>query len=195
MRDQRGVDVGAAQARQRSIEWARAAMLDPTTVFLDTETTGLDGRAEIVDIGVVDIHGEVLLDTLVRPVRGIPWGASRIHGILDHHVRDAPSWTDIHPRLMPLLLGRRVVIFNARYDQRMIEQCCAQFRLDAFPCEWECAMLAYAGFVGELNASGRGYRWHKLEKAATAFGIRPGGHRACADAEACRQVVHRMALS
>jgi hypothetical protein len=62
-------------------------------------------------------------------------------------------------------------------------------------CAWECAMLGYAKYVGERSPWGRGYRWHKLDKAAAAFGIPPGSHRALADADVCRRVVHRMAMT
>lgn len=182
-------------SRTRSIVWAQEAIEDPATVFLDTETTGLDGTAEIVDIAVIDLQGRILLDTLVRPVHRIPFGASNIHGIFDHHVAAAPEWAEVHRVLMPVLADRRVVVFNARYDQKMIHQCCTQFRLPAPSCTWECAMLRHAEYVGEPGRWGKGFRWHKLENAAIAFGITPGGHRALADAEACRQVVSRMAES
>jgi DNA polymerase-3 subunit epsilon len=40
------------------------------TVFLDLETTGLDPRTdEILEIGILDDAGRVLLDSLVRPER------------------------------------------------------------------------------------------------------------------------------
>lgn len=181
--------------RSRSIAWAQGAVSDPDVLFLDTETTGLGGRAEIVDIAVVDWHGRVLMDTLICPTCSIPREASRIHGIFDHHVAHAPAWHQVHAKLMSILAGRRVVVFNAAYDQKMIRQCCSQFRLATPGCAWECAMLAYAEYVGERSEWSRGYRWHKLEKAATVFGIVPGGHRARADADVCRQVVHRMAMA
>lgn len=69
--------------RTRSIAWARGAISDPDVVFLDTETTGLGAQAEIVDIAAIDGHGQILMDTLVRPTRSIPREASNIHGILD----------------------------------------------------------------------------------------------------------------
>lgn len=179
--------------RTRSIAWARSAVSDPGVVFLDTETTGLGAQAEIVDIAAVDRHGDILIDTLVRPRRSIPREASNIHGILDHHVAHAPGWSEVHAHLLSILANRRLVVFNAAYDQKMIRQCCSQFGLISPSCIWECAMLAFAEYVGERSDWGRGYRWHKLETAATAFGIEPGGHRARADAEACRKVVLRMA--
>jgi DNA polymerase-3 subunit epsilon len=183
-------------ARFSTVSWARGLVEDSSTVFIDTETTGLDASAEIVDIAVVGLDGTILLDTLVKPTRSIPAGASRIHGIYDHHVSDAPAWCDIYDAVATLLEGRPVVIYNASYDRRIIEQCCAHSRLRLIDGadRWQCAMLRHAEYVGEPGRWGKGYRWHKLENAARAFGIEPGGHRALGDAEACRQVVHRMAL-
>lgn len=180
-----------------AVTWAREITADPRAVFLDTETTGLDGSAEIIDIAVIDCSGDVLLDTLVRPQRPIPAASSQIHGLLDHHVANAPSWTDVYQVLVPILAHRPVVIYNVDYDRKVMHQCCRQWSLSTFSEAgmWECAMLAYAEFRGIPGWRGRGYRWHKLEAAAKAFGVPPGNHRARADAEACRQVVHRMAES
>lgn len=177
----------------RPVEWAREVIADPKTVFLDTETTGLDGMAEIVDIAVIDVRGEVLLDTLVRPIRHIPAGATRIHGIRDEHVASAPTWDEVFARLEPVVKGRRVVVFNANYDRKIIRQCCAPSGLKMPRSTWQCAMLAHAEYIGEPGWKGKGFRWHKLENAAAAFGIPPGGHRARTDAETCRLVVHRIA--
>lgn len=63
------------EPRDEVIDWAQAVISNPSVVFLDTETTGLDGNAEIIDIALVDRDGAVLLDTLIRPTRPIPWGA------------------------------------------------------------------------------------------------------------------------
>jgi DNA polymerase III subunit epsilon len=182
-------------SKARSVVWARRVVNDPATVFLDTETTGLDGRAEIVDIAVVDHRGNVLLETLIRPAVRIPAEASSIHGIYDHRVVGAPSWEQVCRELAPLLANRRIVVFNAGYDRRIIRQCCAQSRLPMPDSAWECAMLAYAEYVGERSPWGKGYTWHKLDKAAAAFGISPGGHRALTDADVCRRVVHGMAMT
>jgi DNA polymerase-3 subunit epsilon len=184
-----------ASPKARTIAWAQDIVSDLRTMFIDTETTGLDGSAEIVDIAVVGVDGEVLLDTLVKPVRPIPSGASRIHGIYDRHVAHAASWTEIYELALPLLVDRPVVIFNADYDRRIILQCCSQLQLPVIHAAptWQCAMKRHAEYVGEPGRWGKGYRWHKLENAARSFGIAPGGHRALGDAEACRQVVHAMA--
>ena len=185
--------VDYSEGRARAIAWARALTEDPATVFLDTETTGLGGDAEIVEIAVVAADGRVLLDTLVRPLRRIPADASRIHGILDAHVVDAPDWRSLHPALCALLAERPVVVYNAAFDRRIVAQCCGRHRLDDPAASWQCAMLAYAQFRGEATARRGGFRWFKLGDAAAAFGLPAAGHRATADALACRAVVLGMA--
>jgi len=181
-------------ATTRAIAWAREVVRDPGTVFLDTETTGLDARAEIIDIAIVDLDGRTLLDTLVRPRARIPAEASAIHGIRDHHVAGAPWWGDVYGEVLALLTDRRIVVYNASYDRRILHQCCDAHLLPPPQCAWECAMQRYAEYAGERSQWGRGFRRHKLEVAAGVFGIAPGGHRARADADVCRQVVQQMAL-
>lgn len=181
------------EPRDEVIAWAQVVTADPNVIFLDTETTGLDGSAEIIDIALVDRDGGVLLDTLVRPRRPIPADASNVHGLFAEDVAAAPTWAEIHPVLLPILTSRRVIVFNADYDRRLVHQCCTQDGLGLPVCAWECAMLAHAKFAGEPGQWGKQFRWHKLEAAARSFGIDPGGHRALSDAEAARQVVFAMA--
>ncbi|HHQ4784521.1 TPA: hypothetical protein ACSPZU_004090, partial [Aeromonas veronii] len=40
--------------------------------ILDTETTGLDDQAEIVEISIIDQLGKVVFDSLVKPQKPIP---------------------------------------------------------------------------------------------------------------------------
>ena len=56
-------------------------------------------------------------------------------------------------------------------------------------------MRKYAGFYGNWDSGKRWYRFQKLERAVLAFGAEPGGHRAAADAFACRAVVLGMAAT
>lgn len=180
--------------RQSVIEWAHAVVLDASAVFLDTETTGIGPGAEVVDLAVVRLDGTVVLDTLIKPRRPIPADASRIHGIYDRDVAGAPSWEQVFPLLLDAIGHRRVVVYNADYDQGVITGCCRACGLNLPLSRWECAMKAYAAYAGEPSTHSRGgYRWFKLDQAARAFGIRPGGHRALADAEACRRLVHSLA--
>lgn len=160
-------------------------------LYLDTETTGLDPRAEIVEIAIIDHDGGVLLDTLVKPTRSIPWDATRVHGINDKMVAGAPTWVEIWPQIRALLTGRRVGIYNAEFDLRMIQQSSAAHKIveAAAGSHAFCIMKLYAQFFGEQGSYGD-FRWQSLDKAARQCGIDlPNSHRAGADALLARAVL------
>ena len=182
-----------ARVRAESIAWAAAVARHRNTVYLDTETTGLDGSAEIVEIAVLDGLGRVLMDTLVRPRSRIPPDAEAIHGISNAMVASAPEWHLVHAELALILLHRSVIVYNAEFDIKMVRQMNHRHGIQSAHDGWHCAMQRYSGFAGAWHERYGGYRWHKLDHAVTSFGHSPGGHRALADATACRLVVEGMA--
>src|SRR5215208_5911489 len=184
-----------AEARTKSITWAAGVMDEPRVIYLDTETTGFGPRAEIVDIAAVSAAGEVLLESLVQPTRRIPADATAVHGITNADVKDAPAWCDLYEELLRVLAGRRIIVYNVIFDRQMVNQACERYDLAAPTADWECAMRKYAGFYGNWDPGKRWYRFQKLERAVLAFGAEPGGHRAAADAYACRAVVLGMAAT
>jgi DNA polymerase-3 subunit epsilon len=150
--------------REAARRWAEALLRRSDWVLLDTETTGTDKRAEVIQVGVLSSDGRRLLDTLIRPKRRIPLATTEIHGITDSMVADAPTYPDVHPRLEELLRGQLVIAYNAAYDQRLLEQTAARYGL-AFPdlC-WDCAMIQYSRFVGQRRPGYEGYTYQKLPR-------------------------------
>jgi DNA polymerase III subunit epsilon len=180
--------------REAARQWARMVLADPHTVILDTETTGLDDRAEICQIAAINLAGDALFNSLVRPTTPIPPEASRIHGITNAivEIQMAPTWLEVERTLAPILLGSRLIIYNADYDIRLIEQSywaagvtnAWQAPLMVAPHETECAMHWYSKYVGEWNDYHGNYRWQRL----------PGGdHSALGDCLATLDVLKRMA--
>lgn len=137
-------------------------------VVLDTETTGLK-RGEICQIAIIDQNANILLDTLVKTTEPIPPAATDIHGISNDDVKDAPTWSDVAPRVRELLKGRDVVIYNATYDRKMMHQSNEAAGLAAVDYKTEAnywdAMTLYAEFWGEWNDYHGNYRWQKLVNA------------------------------
>lgn len=178
------IDDDRAHARA----WAAKLLSQPDTLILDTETSGLHGSAEICQIALIDVSGRVLLDTLVRPTRPIPRDASAIHGITDATVADAPTFADLAPQLRELLSGQTVVIYNANFDVRMLEQSARAHQLTyevpIFAGEYEDAMEPYSAWCGDWSEYHGNYRWQAL----------PGGdHSALGDARATLAVLKKMA--
>ncbi len=181
------------EAKAKSIAWATEAAVDPRTVYLDTETTGFGPKAEIVDIAVVAADGSVLLDTLIKPERRIPAEVIAVHGITNDDVRHAPRWNEVYHDVLAALHDRRIVVYNVNFDKQMVTQSCEYYALDTPIADWDCAMKRYAGYHGAWDGRKKWFSFVKLEKAVLTFGAKPGGHRAAADALACRAVVLGMA--
>lgn len=146
-------------------------------LFLDTETTGLGGDAEIVEIAVLDRSGKPILDTLVRPTCSIPAAVVAIHGITDRMVHSAPTWPEIHAGVAGVLAGRKVIAYNAPFDARMIDQVSRRHGLATPAYTPMCAMQA------SLLAAGQNKPFESLDAALARWGVaREGrGHRARAD--------------
>jgi DNA polymerase III epsilon subunit-like protein len=167
--------------------------LDAGCLVLDTETTGLDEHAEIVELALIDTAGNPLLDTLIKPQRPIPPDATDIHGITNADVQHAPDWRDVQPLLLDLIAGRTLVIYNANYDVRLMHQSARAAGIDrpplhSYPCSDPtimrayCAMLMYAEWWGDYDDYRQSWRWQKLQTAAHRHGLpAPAAHRALSD--------------
>jgi DNA polymerase-3 subunit epsilon len=171
-------------ANPKVLQRARQILaLDP--LFIDTETTGFSPDDVVIEIGVVDLRGRTLYESLFKPAIPIPPDSIAVHGITEDMVAGSPSWKDAWPELMGVLKGRMVGMYNLDFDLRMMKQTHSRYWLD-WPMDdrrFFCVMKLYAAFYGQPSPRGRGYRFHKLEAAGAACGIPlPNSHRAVDDA-------------
>ena len=162
-------------------------------LYLDTETTGLSGHDEVVQIAIIDSDGNVLLNALVNPRVPIGAEAASVHGITSAMLGRAAVFDELLPAIQAVLNDRDVVIYNADFDVRMMAQSVRDSIL-VMPCSVHCAMKLYAQYHGDWNPRHRSYRWQSLESAARRFGIdASGAHDALADARITRQVLLALA--
>jgi len=190
----RGEDLGGKGHGGGGVELTAAQWLAEDPLILDTETTGLGPTDEVVQVALVDARGEAIVSTLVRPTRPIPPDASRVHGIRDVHVLDAPTGAEVLARLEPLLRGRAVCAYNAPFDLRLLRQTASVWRVRFAPPAANCVMRLFARFAGEWNDRYGDYRWHSLTAAAERCRLGPfQGHDALADAQMTLQLLRHMA--
>jgi len=155
-------------------------------VVLDTETTGLGAKAEVIEIAIVDKSGTVLLDTLVKPKGRISAESIAIHGISRKMVSDAPPWSEVARKFENIVRDRMIIAYNAEFDFRLIGQTYERNGINNNAFRGVCAMLAYSDYRG-------GSKKHKLTDACDHEGVSfPKQHRAVADAEATRRLVLAM---
>ncbi len=174
-------------SREDAIRWARSLLSGEEFVVLDSETTGLGNPIDFVEVGVVSCRGEILFDSLIEPSCPIDPRASRVHGHTTESLAGERRFFEVYPDLLEVLWAKRVVVYNASYDRRVwdaaVGRLGARAALVGGLAPWECAMRAYAAYVGERSKRG-GYRSQKL----------PGGdHTAIGDARATLRLIERMA--
>ena len=159
-----------ATGRTDAVAWAQQ-LLDQNIVILDFETTGFK-NSEIVQIGAINRDGDVLLETLVKPTKRIPSAATNVHGITNDAVKDAPGFREVYVQLSSLLAGSPVVAYNVSFEKMIIGGECDRYKLPQIrPSQWECAMIAYAGYYGQRNPSKGGFKWQKLGNACAQQNI------------------------
>lgn len=168
-------------------------------VVLDTETTGLSPAMghRVVEVAAVRLEGwrEVdSLSALVNPGRPMDAGASRVNGIYDEDLVDAPPFSNIAEPLYRLLDGAVLVAHNARFDAGFLGMEYAILGAQAPGADetleirnaWLCTLqLARRLFYFDHNS---------LAHVARSLGVRTGrAHRALNDVHTTIGVLRRMA--
>lgn len=164
--------------------------MDP--VIYDTETTGLAPDAEICDIAIVDIDGQVLFESLIKPTVPINPKAAEITGISDATVASAPGILEVLPAIRKAMKGRAVGAYNADFDFRLLHNsvCAARklagseyVELIEFGCVFDIISIG-ALYYGEWNSRFGSYKNKKLVEIASFCKVELDEtlHRASADA-------------
>lgn len=170
-------------------EWAYTLLQKPAHEWciVDTETTGLGTHDEVVEIGVVDGDGEVLMDQRVCPTVVISKPAANTHGILNYMVAKEPAFFEVLPILQQCWEARTVIMYNRSFDMRMLEQSASAWGavLKQYHVQVECAMEMYAMYNGVWNDQYGSYKWVKLGHGGT--------HGAVEDCQATLRALREMA--
>ncbi|MGD9212236.1 MAG: 3'-5' exonuclease [Desulfobacteraceae bacterium] len=153
-------------------------------IFLDTETTGLDPYCDtIIEIGIVDGHGDILLDTLIDPCMSIPKNATQVNGITDDMIKNKPLRAQVIPIIIDICTDKHVVIYNADFDIEFLPE------IKNVASKISCCMIKFARYYGEWSNYYQDFKWQKLDFAADYVKHQQeNGHRAVDDAIACRAV-------
>ena len=111
---------------ERAIE--NLPLKDLTFAVFDTETTGLmPNKDEIVQIGAVHVvNGRIVegeaLDQLVNPGRPIPPASTKVHGIFDEMVVDAPDPATAVRQFHDFAREAVIVAHNAPFDMAFLQK-------------------------------------------------------------------------
>ncbi|NBX86801.1 MAG: DNA polymerase III subunit epsilon [Proteobacteria bacterium] len=90
-------------------------------IVFDTETTGFGAEEHrILEIGCVELVNRLpsgrVFHTYLNPERAIDYGSTKIHGITDEKVRDAPKFAAIADKFLAFVEDAPLVAHNAEFD-------------------------------------------------------------------------------
>lgn len=156
-------------------------------VAVDVETANPD-QASICQVGIVVYRGgrvEETWQTLVDPEAEFHPNNVAVHGIGRRDVAGAPTFLQIHDRLVALLAGR-VVAHHSPFDRVAFGKIVARYGVPALACDWLDTVKVARRAWPEFKPTGYG-----LAQLAGSFGIAFRHHAAHEDARAAGEILLR----
>ena len=160
-------------------------------VVFDLETTGISPKTdEVVEISAVKVeHGKVTdeFSTLVNPKQRIPYGASRVNGITDDMVAEAPFFEQVLEEFLEFIEGFVLVGHNiARFDMNFLYRDVEKYFERSLPNDYIDTLQMARRELPNLEH-------HRLTDLAEYYGISAeGAHRALNDCRMNQQVFEKM---
>ncbi|EPJ43974.1 MAG: hypothetical protein OFPI_41070 [Osedax symbiont Rs2] len=160
---QRELNNSLGRAGRGAANW-----LDDAPLYISTKNSGSGEFAQVIEIALLDASQNVIFHSQIRPSVAIDKDAEQYHAINLSSLQGRPVWPDVIDRLKNLLRGRKVIIFDAIYETRILKQSCQAYALDI---EWidalsvNCAMYLSANAYGSDNRYGTTSITHALQKA------------------------------
>lgn len=147
--------------------------------IIDLETTGLSPLAEkVIEIAIYIHDGEKIVNeysTLINPERNISSNITRITGITNEMVKDAPKFWEVAKDIVIFTEGKFFVAHNASFDYNFIRNEFKSLGYD-FKREKLCTVKLSRKILP-------GHKSYSLGKLCSDLGIKINGrHRAAGDA-------------
>lgn len=152
----------------------------PDYVVFDLETTGFSWKQdEVVEISAIMVKSHKVVSeftTLVNPRRAIPYQASRVNGITDDMVKDAPVFETVLADFLAYAGNHVLVGHNIHaFDLKFIERDCERYFGKVLKNDYIDTLRLAKACLPQLAH-------HKLTDLAGYYGISvQGAHRALND--------------
>ena len=169
-----------------SVVWGDySGNLNQTFVVFDLETTGLSPmKDEITEIGAVKIKNGQIIDqfhTLVNPGCSIPYRITKLTGISDDLVKNAPKIKDVLPKFMEFCHHNILIAHNAKFDISFIKNKARNINLNVKNAVLDTLALSRI-CLPHLKR-------HGLNNIVKHFGVKlENHHRALDDAQATADI-------
>jgi DNA polymerase-3 subunit epsilon len=152
-------------------------------VFVDIETSGgSPQKSNIVEVGAIRVEGGLVTEqfkTFVNPGAPLPYWITKITGITDADLVQAPYFNEIAYQLHTILDGATFIAHNVRFDYSFIKR-----QLEACGYTFKPRLLCTVRLSRALYPEAQG---HSLEKVIGRHSIKVNArHRAFDDALAIK---------
>lgn len=149
--------------------------------IIDIETTGVSKhRGKITEIAIYKHDGKQVIDefvSLINPETSIPHDISRLTGITNQMVADAPRFFEVAKRILEITEATVFVAHNVNFDFGFMEE-----EFDRLGYDFQRKKMCT---VKQSRLLIPGHRSYSLGKLTTELGINlDGRHRAAGDAKA-----------
>lgn len=157
-------------------------------VAVDFETANRKGGVSACQIALVKVEEGRIVDraaTLIKPPPG--WDRfefTYLHGIGPAHVREAPMWSEIAPRIADFVGDAPVWAHNSSFDSRVWADLDGHFGTRTHPSRFYCSYRTARRILPGLE----NYKLPTVTRVC-APEFRLDHHRADSDAEACALIV------
>lgn len=164
---------------------------------IDFETTGLDynfhnaDHDEIISVAIIDQDENVVLNTYCNTVKKQSWDeAERINGISPSDVKDYPTFVEILPKVIEILLSYdHVIAYNAKFERAFLFNYALNYMngdQSALRIHWgNDPMEMYKEYMNSP-------KYLKLTDAAEHFGYKFKAHDALEDVKATLHVYNAL---
>ena len=152
----------------------------PNYVIFDLETTGISPNYdEVIEISALKVKGGEVVDefnTLVNPGRKIPFGATKVNGITNAMVAEAPAFSHVLAEFLDFAEGLVLVGHNiARFDMKFIWRDAEQYFGEIPQNNYVDTLQVARKYLPKMDH-------HRLVDLAEYYGISSeGAHRALND--------------
>ncbi len=163
-------------------------------IAIDTETTGLDSSVdELLQVSVVDEHGETLYNCYFKPRNCTEWAdAEKVNHITPEMVRNCPDISVGAAAISRILASaERIIGYNTPFDLDFLRAAGVEIPTGA---EIVDVMQIFAEIKGDWDDVRGGLKWHKLTECAEYCGYKWNGaaHDSLQDAQATMFCYNRL---
>lgn len=155
-------------------------------LVIDTETTGLDSKAEVLQFSALWADGTEAMNIYIKPSHTFEWTrAMKVNHISPQDVAACPEISKVKKSIETLLNESRAIVgYNLPFDLEMLRHNGITLPSEN-AVEYIDLMIPFAEVYGEYSLVYGDYKWQKLVTCAKHYGYQGDGwHDSLADTKA-----------